>query len=304
MTSSAPGDRSTSCATLPLHAARRTPPRTRRRSARGVAKPARRSRRARAPITSIRSMNSGSCWRTASTIASTTSARLPRRVGRVGHPHQAIEREARDRVHHRGAGGERDHIARRLDRLLLRLALDRLQPIGAGPRRDVAQLAQDANGVVLEQGRQPRVALPRVDDGALVDVARLAVDRRDDGARLAQLDVALALLLGVVERVAVERAPDELPRHVLEAELEVRVLVDGVVTGVEGELADRVALLLGDLGGGDDARRVAGAGGGNRAVVGHGRRVAQRHARRARPGGRSTRHPGHVTIVYSSWFDW
>ena len=67
--------------------------------------------------------------------------------------------------------------------------------------------------------------------------------------RLAQLHVALALLLGVVERVAVERAPHELPRHVLEAELERRVLVDGVVAGVEGQLADRLALLLGDLGG-------------------------------------------------------
>ena len=54
-----------------------------------------------------------------------------------------------------------------------------------------------------------------------------------------------------------ERRPDQLTRDVLEAEFEVRVLIDRVVPGIEGERADRVALAVGDLGGRDDARRVA-----------------------------------------------
>ena len=63
-----------------------------------------------------------------------------------------------------------------------------------------------------------------------------------------------------------QERPDELPRDVLEPELEVRVLVDRVVPGVEGQRADRVALLVGDLGGADHARRVAGARGRDGAV--------------------------------------
>ena len=44
-----------------------------------------------------------------------------------------------------------------------------------------------------------------------------------------------------------QERPDELPRDVLEPELEVRVLVDRVVPGLEGQRADRIALRLGDL---------------------------------------------------------
>jgi hypothetical protein len=52
----------------------------------------------------------------------------------------------------------------------------------------------------------------------------------------------------------VEEGPHELPRDVLEAELEVRVLVDGVMPGIERERADRVALGFGDLVRANDAR--------------------------------------------------
>ena len=51
-----------------------------------------------------------------------------------------------------------------------------------------------------------------------------------------------------------QEAPDELARDVLQAELEMRVLIDGVVAGVEGQRSDRVALLVGDFLGADDAR--------------------------------------------------
>ena len=42
--------------------------------------------------------------------------------------------------------------------------------------------------------------------------------------------------------MGVEEGPDELPAHVLEAELEVGVLVDRVVAGLEGQGPDRLAL--------------------------------------------------------------
>ena len=61
-----------------------------------------------------------------------------------------------------------------------------------------------------------------------------------------------------------------------------RVLVDRVVPGVEGERADRVALAVGDLGGRDDARRVARARRRDGAVERLRRRVAQRDDGRRR----------------------
>ena len=63
-----------------------------------------------------------------------------------------------------------------------------------------------------------------------------------------------------------QERPDELPGDVLEPELEVRVLIDRVVTGVKRQRADRVALLVRDFGGADHARRVAGTRRSDRAV--------------------------------------
>ena len=133
---------------------------------------------------------------------------------------------------------DRDDVARGLDRALLRVLVDLLQPLRVRRRPDVAQLLQNREGIVFEQRRELRVAVPRANDGRLVDVERLAADRRHERARLLQLDVALTRLLGVVERIRVQERPDELPRDVLETELEVRVLIDGVVTGVERQRAD------------------------------------------------------------------
>ena len=116
---------------------------------------------------------------------------------------------------------DRDDVARGLDGALLGVLLDLLQPLGVGGRPDVAQLLQDRKRVVLEQRRQLRVAIPGAHDGALVHAERLAGDRRHERARLAQLDVALARLLGVVEGIRMEERPDELARDVLEPELEV-----------------------------------------------------------------------------------
>ena len=79
-----------------------------------------------------------------------------------------------------------------------------------------------------------------------------------------------------------ERRPHQLPRDVLEAELEVRVLIDRVVAGVEGERADRVALAVGDLARRDDPRRIARARRGDGAVERLRRGVAQRDDGRRR----------------------
>ena len=49
-------------------------------------------------------------------------------VAGVQHPVQAVQHDARDGVHHRGEGADRNHVARGLDRLLFRFTLDRLQP--------------------------------------------------------------------------------------------------------------------------------------------------------------------------------
>ena len=170
---------------------------------------------------------------------------------------------------------DRDDVARGLDRALLGVLLDQLQPLGVGRRPDVAQLLQNRERIVLEQRRELGVAVPGADDRRFVDVKRFAGDRRHERARLPQLDVALARLLRVVERVRVQERPDELPRDVLEAELEVRVLIDGVMAGVERQRADRVALRIGHFGRGDDARRITGARRGNRAVERRRRRGAQ-----------------------------
>jgi hypothetical protein len=51
-----------------------------------------------------------------------------------------------------------------------------------------------------------------------------------------------------------QEGPDELSRDVLETELEVRMLINSVVTGVERQPADEIALGLGDLGRCDHAR--------------------------------------------------
>ena len=89
-----------------------------------------------------------------------TIARLVRRVAGVQHPVQAMQHDARHRVHHRGERADRNDVARGLDRLLLGVPLDLLQPLGIGRRPDVAQLLQDRQRIVLEQRRELGVAIP------------------------------------------------------------------------------------------------------------------------------------------------
>ena len=80
--------------------------------------------------------------------------------------------------------------------------------------------------------------------------------------------VTLALLLGVVEGMGVKKRPDELAANVLDSEFEVRMLIHGVMPAIESGCADVEALLVGDFVGSNQARRVAGSGGGNRRIEG------------------------------------
>ena len=99
--------------------------------------------------------------------------------------------------------------------------------------------------------------------------------------RAVEADVALALLLGIVERMGVEEGPDEVTADVFEAEFEMGVLVDGVMAAVEGGGADVGALLVGDFFGADEARGVAGARGGDGGIERMSEGVAEGDARRS-----------------------
>jgi hypothetical protein len=93
--------------------------------------------------------------------------------------------------------------------------------------------------------------------------------------RAIQANVALALLLGIVEGMSVEEGPDELAADIFQAEFEMGVLVDGVVAAVESGGSDVEALLVGDFFGDDQARGVAGTRGGYGGVVGMREGVAE-----------------------------
>ena len=97
-----------------------------------------------------------------------------------------------------------------------------------------------------------------------------------------QANVSLALLHGVIERMGVQERPYELPADILETELKMGVLKDGVMAAVIRCSANVDALLLGDFFGADYPRGIAGARGGDRGVERMGEGVAQGNAGRAR----------------------
>ncbi len=93
-----------------------------------------------------------------------------------------------------------------------------------------------------------------------------------------------------------EEGPDELAADVFEAEFEMGVLVDGVMATVESSGANVEALLVGDFFRADEARGVAGAGGGNGGVERVSEGVAEGDARRGGfdefAGARAIKHSG------------
>ena len=59
--------------------------------------------------------------------------------------------------------------------------------------------------------------------------------------------------------MCVQERPHELPADILEAEFEMRVLIDGVVSAEESRRADHYPLLFGDFFRRDQSGRIAGA---------------------------------------------
>jgi hypothetical protein len=197
-------------------------------------------------------------------------------VSRPHHPPQAMEHDPGDGVHHRGEGGHGDDVTRELDGFLLGFARDLLPSLLRRVRAEVADLSEDAVRVLFQDRGEGAIGRPGLAQLALVHLARRCGEGGGDiGRDLVEAHEPLAGLLGVVERVGMQEGPDQLPAHVLEAELEVGVLVDGVMPALEGQGADGVALARRDLVRPDHPRGIAGAGGGDGAVVRARRGVAQ-----------------------------
>src|SRR5215469_10862397 len=96
-------------------------------------------------------------------------------------------------------------------------------------RLDVPDVAENFARGRFEKFGELAVVIPGACDGAFVDSAFggaeiWRVSRRDERLRAVEAHVALALLFGIIKRVRVKKAPDELTAHVFEAEFEMRVL--------------------------------------------------------------------------------
>ncbi len=152
-----------------------------------------------------------------------------------------------------------------------------------GHGADVPDVGEDGAGVVDEESGELAVIVPGADDGLLVDSAMGVVEKErggwDVGLRTIEADVALALLLGIVEGVGVEEGPDELAADIFQAEFEMGVLIDSVMAAVESGGTDVETLLVGDFFGDDEARGVTGARGGDGGIVGMRESVAEGNAR-------------------------
>ena len=108
----------------------------------------------------------------------------------------------------------------------------------------------------------------------------LSSHRRYVGLRAIQTNVPLALLLGVVKRMGVQKRPNELPADVFEAKFEVSVLINSVMSAKKGAGTDIHALFLGDLFPINESWRVTGARGRDGGVKRMREAVAKSYARR------------------------
>lgn len=182
-----------------------------------------------------------------------------------------MENDAGDGVDHSGEGGDWENVAGDFYGPLFGRAFDFLQALGVRHGANVPDVAEDGAGVGDQESGEFAVGVPGAGDGLFVDGAVSVVEEErrvwDVGLRTIEANVALALLLGIVERMGVQKGPDELAADVFEAELEMGVLVDGVMAAIESGGADVEALLVSDFFGDDEARGVASAGGGDGGIV-------------------------------------
>src|SRR5215469_7176300 len=197
-----------------------------------------------------------------------------------------MKNDARKGVHHGGERGDGENVARNFDGALFGRALDLLQALRMRHRADVPYIVQDFSRIADQERGKLAIIIPGADNGLFVDFFALLIEEkrnwRDIRLSAVEADVALALLLGIVERMRVQEGPDELPADVFEAEFEVRVLVDSVMPAVKRGGADVEALFVGDLFRRDEARRVTSARGGDCGIKRMREGVAESDAR---PGG-------------------
>ena len=188
-------------------------------------------------------------------------------------------------MHHGGECGHGKNVAGDFDGTLLGGALDFLETLGVGHGADVPDVVEDVSCVADQEPGKVAVVVPGTGDGGLVGFLGLFVKEERDGGNVrlgaVQSDVALTLLFGIIKRVGVQEGPDELAADVFEAEFKMCVLVDGVVAAVKGARADVDTLLVGNLFGSDQARRVAGACGSDGGVEWMREGVAEGDAGRA-----------------------
>ncbi len=149
-----------------------------------------------------------------------------------------MEDDAGDGVDHRGEGGDGKNVARDFDGAFFGRAFDFLDVLGIGIRADAPNVSENGAGIGDEKCREFAVVIPAARDGLFVDFlggfVEIEIDAGNVSMDAIHADVALTLLLGVVERMCVEKRPDELATDVFEAEFERGVLEDGVVAAVEG----------------------------------------------------------------------
>jgi hypothetical protein len=150
-------------------------------------------------------------------------------------------------------------------------------------RADVPDVAENIARVWREQSREFAIESPCARQRIFIDIPGTLVEEERDrwnvGLGAIEADVALALLLGIVEGMRVEKRPDELAADIFETKFEMGVLVDGVMAAIKGGGADVKALLVSDFFVGDEMGGIAGARGGDGRVEGMQEGVAQRRKR-------------------------
>src|ERR1700674_120467 len=139
-----------------------------------------------------------------------------------------------------------------------------------GHRAYMPDVVENVSGVANQERGKFAIVVPGAGDGPFINLLAFRIEEKRDGRHVGlgavEADVALALLLGIVERMRVKEGPDELAADVFEAEFEMGVLVDGMVTAVERGGADVEALFIRDFFGADEARGITGAGRGDSGI--------------------------------------
>ena len=183
-----------------------------------------------------------------------------------------MKNDAGDGVNHRCECGDGKDVTSDFDGTLFGGAFDFLQAFGVRHRADVPYVEKNFTGLRKKERRQLAIEGPSASDGPFINGAGFGVekegDRRNVGLRAIHADVALALLLGIVERMSVKEGPDELTTDVFEAEFEVRMLVNRMMTAEKSGGANVEALLVVDFFGTDEARGVAGTRGSDCGIEG------------------------------------